>query len=92
MFSSRAPGAKIVIIDRQDLPSELKSTPNLSYYKADLTDTSGLLDVCSTIKKEVGSPTVLINNAGMAVSGPESLHRHDQKFCYCQFPRSSLSS
>ena len=67
LFTKRAPNAKLVIIDRSPLPSELSSTPNLSYYNVDLTDTSALMATTETIKKEVGDVTVLINNAGIGL-------------------------
>lgn len=39
---------------------------NVHYYKCDLTNTSQLSSVATKIRSEVGTPTILVNNAGVA--------------------------
>lgn len=39
---------------------------NVYYYKCDITSTSTLATVAAEIRKDVGEPTILINNAGVA--------------------------
>jgi short-subunit dehydrogenase len=65
----RNPQTTIVIIDF----SPLSWTPpvgtlgkNLHYYQADLSKSDMIRDVCTRVRTEVGHPTVLVNNAGLA--------------------------
>lgn len=39
---------------------------NVYYYKCDITSPSTISSVASEIRKDVGAPTILINNAGVA--------------------------
>ncbi|KAM6522983.1 hypothetical protein FALCPG4_012590 [Fusarium falciforme] len=60
-----AKGIKVVIIDIQ--PPQGKLPLNVSFYKADITSPDTVKDVAERIRKDVGDPTVLINNAGIGV-------------------------
>ncbi|KAK9425107.1 putative Estradiol 17-beta-dehydrogenase [Seiridium unicorne] len=57
-------GVKVVVLDIQDLSFE--AGPNIHYYKCDLTNTSNIKDVAAKVRSEVGDPTILVNNAGIA--------------------------
>ncbi|EXJ73289.1 uncharacterized protein A1O5_03049 [Cladophialophora psammophila CBS 110553] len=57
--------AKIIVLDIQELPDDLKNIQRLSYYKADLTSTSSIVEAVELICRDA-TPTVLINNAGIA--------------------------
>src|SRR5205814_2316327 len=39
---------------------------NVHYYQADLSSADVVRDVCERVRREVGHPTVLVNNAGIA--------------------------
>lgn len=39
---------------------------NVHYYKCDITSPATINEVATRIRAEVGAPTVLINNAGVA--------------------------
>jgi all-trans-retinol dehydrogenase (NAD+) len=43
---------------------------NVHYYKADISKSSEISTIAKVIRKEYGDPTVLINNAGIAVCRP----------------------
>ncbi|RVX74889.1 hypothetical protein B0A52_01166 [Exophiala mesophila] len=57
--------AKILVLDIQELPEELKDIPRLTYYQIDLSSPESIKSVVSTVLAE-HRPTVLINNAGIA--------------------------
>jgi len=57
---------RVVVLDVSDMPEDLKRFPSVSYYKCDVTSASNVSEVASTIRREVGTPTILINNAGVA--------------------------
>lgn len=63
-----APHAKVVVLDIADLPAELLSSPNITFRKCDLTSPKDVHNVAATIKAEHGTPSILINNAGIATS------------------------
>ncbi|KAH0845493.1 hypothetical protein AYO21_09591 [Fonsecaea monophora] len=65
MFAAQTQ-ANIVVLDVQDLPDELKDISRLSYFQADLTSPSSITDAVELICSRGTTPTVLINNAGIA--------------------------
>jgi len=48
------------------IPMTFESSSNVHYYKCDITSPSTIASVATQIRSEVGEPTVLINNAGVA--------------------------
>jgi NAD(P)-dependent dehydrogenase (short-subunit alcohol dehydrogenase family) len=54
----------VVVLDIQ--PLTYTPPPNLHFYTCDITSPSTLSAVASAIRSEIGSPTILINNAGVA--------------------------
>ncbi|KAI0125995.1 estradiol 17-beta-dehydrogenase [Xylariales sp. AK1849] len=57
-------GVKVVVLDIQELTFE--AGPSVHYYKCDLTNSNNVKEVAAKIRAEVGDPTILINNAGVA--------------------------
>ncbi|KAF7872632.1 hypothetical protein EAF04_003549 [Stromatinia cepivora] len=57
-------GITVVVLDV--IPMSFETTSNVHYYKCDITSPSTISTVASRIRSEVGNPTVLINNAGVA--------------------------
>ncbi|KAK6209875.1 short-chain dehydrogenase [Colletotrichum tabaci] len=64
---SRNPRATVVVVDLAPLSWEPpRGSDNVHYFRCDLTDTRALKALCDRIRAEVGDPTVLVNNAGIA--------------------------
>ncbi|KAK6208239.1 peroxisomal 2 4-dienoyl-CoA reductase sps19 [Pestalotiopsis sp. IQ-011] len=57
-------GVKVVVLDIQELNFE--AGPNVHYYKCDLTSADEIKAVAARVRSEVGDPTILVNNAGVA--------------------------
>ncbi|KAH8756933.1 hypothetical protein BGZ57DRAFT_649740 [Hyaloscypha finlandica] len=57
-------GTKVVVLDV--IPMTFEAPKNVFYYKCDITSPATLAAVAKEIRKDVGEPTVLINNAGVA--------------------------
>lgn len=57
-------GIKVVVMDV--IPMTFETPSNVHYYKCDITSPATIAAVASQIRAEVGNPTVLINNAGVA--------------------------
>ncbi|ROW11332.1 hypothetical protein VMCG_01220 [Cytospora schulzeri] len=56
-------GIKVVVLDIQPLTFE--ASPNIHYFKCDITSKQQIAAVANEIRSTVGHPTVLINNAGV---------------------------
>ncbi|KAH7010552.1 hypothetical protein EDB80DRAFT_715068 [Ilyonectria destructans] len=62
---ARNPNTRILIIDYVPLTWEPLEGTFIKYYQCDLSDSCRIRIICEQIRKEVGHPTVLINNAGL---------------------------
>ncbi|RMZ89455.1 hypothetical protein DV736_g3326, partial [Chaetothyriales sp. CBS 134916] len=69
--------AKVVVLDISPFPAELAKLPEVYYYKCDVSDYAQIHSVANTVRKEVGHPSVLINNAGIG-TGKSILSSNDQ--------------
>ncbi|KAK8232592.1 hypothetical protein HDK77DRAFT_412997 [Phyllosticta capitalensis] len=58
----------IVVVDVQVLPEEFEERDEVVLYFCDLASTASIHEACAAIRNEVGDPSVLINNAGIARS------------------------
>ncbi|KAF1923778.1 dehydrogenase/reductase SDR family member 8 precursor [Didymella exigua CBS 183.55] len=58
-------GVTVAILDVQQLPADFQGYAHIRFYSCDITDPSAVADAASRIKKELGSPSILVNNAGI---------------------------
>ncbi|KAM7223267.1 hypothetical protein V8F06_001480 [Rhypophila decipiens] len=56
-------GVSVVVLDIQPLTYD--AGPRVHFFKCDITSRSALSTVAAEIRKKVGDPTILINNAGV---------------------------
>lgn len=63
---AKNPRTTIVIIDFAPLSWTLPAGAKIHYYQADLSNPDVVRNVCEKVRAEVGHPTVLVNNAGIA--------------------------
>ncbi|KAG8407762.1 hypothetical protein J3459_018392, partial [Metarhizium acridum] len=64
-------GCSVAVFDIQPLPKQLPGSPNVRFYKCDVTSAASLADAAAGVRREFGEPTILVNNAGIAV--PKSI-------------------
>lgn len=57
-------GVRVVVLDIQ--PMSFEGGPNVHYYQCDLTAAANVKEVARRIRADVGDPTILVNNAGIA--------------------------
>ncbi|KAL9946105.1 hypothetical protein D7B24_006006 [Verticillium nonalfalfae] len=62
LFAER--GTQVVVLDIQ--PMSFSAGPNVTYVQCDLTSTAAVRAAADEVRRRVGDPTVLINNAGVA--------------------------
>lgn len=60
--------------------ADRSKAPNVFVYQADITSRAALKQVADQIRKDHGDPTVLINNAGVALGG-SILDESDEHIC-----------
>ncbi|KAF2754955.1 NAD(P)-binding protein [Pseudovirgaria hyperparasitica] len=58
-------GVKVVILDVSDLPARFQSHKQIMYFQCDITKESTVMEVAMNVKDSLGTPTVLVNNAGI---------------------------
>lgn len=61
LFAER--GIKVIVLDV--IPMTFEAGPTVFYFKCDITSPSTISSVASEIRSTIGSPTILINNAGV---------------------------
>ncbi|KAJ4340848.1 hypothetical protein N0V87_002202 [Didymella glomerata] len=58
-------GVTVAILDVQQLPPDLAGYAHIRFYACDITDPEAVSSAAKKIREEVGSPSVLVNNAGV---------------------------
>ncbi|KAK1836183.1 hypothetical protein QBC39DRAFT_410746 [Podospora conica] len=61
-------GATVAVLDIQDM--ENGEARGVTYYKCDVSDAQQVLRVAAEIERDLGTPTVLINNAALVLGKP----------------------
>ncbi|CAJ0546990.1 Ff.00g016170.m01.CDS01 [Fusarium sp. VM40] len=73
-----AMGISVAVLDVQDLPKELQANPRVKYYHCDVTTTESVAEAADAVRRELGHPTILINNAG--ITSPMSILKMPESF------------
>ncbi|KAK6340602.1 hypothetical protein TWF696_008927 [Orbilia brochopaga] len=60
-------GIKVVVLDVIDLTYD--APENVQFYKCDVTSTARIAEVAEEIRANIGNPTIIVNNAGVARGG-----------------------
>lgn len=63
-------GIQVAVLDIQKPPKDLQSHQNIAFYQCDVTSTKSIAAAADSIRKELGHPTILINNAGITLPTP----------------------
>ncbi|ORY10575.1 dehydrogenase/reductase SDR family member 8 precursor [Clohesyomyces aquaticus] len=57
---------RVAILDIQQLPESLQGYANIRFFACDITNAEAVHSTADRIRAEIGSPTILVNNAGIA--------------------------
>lgn len=63
-------GMTVAVLDLFPPRKAILNNPNVHFYKVDLTSFKAIKEAADKIKKELGTPTILINNAGLGIGKP----------------------
>lgn len=61
-----ANGIKVAVLDIQPLPRDLENSPHVRFFKCDITSVDEVKETAKAVKRALGSPSILCNNAGIA--------------------------
>ncbi|KAF2789592.1 dehydrogenase/reductase SDR family member 8 precursor [Melanomma pulvis-pyrius CBS 109.77] len=59
-------GVKVAVLDIQQLPVGLQGFTNVTFFACDITDPTAVNTTAERIRATLGSPSILVNNAGIA--------------------------
>ncbi|KAJ4378651.1 hypothetical protein N0V86_005521 [Didymella sp. IMI 355093] len=58
-------GVRVAVLDVQELPAELQDYAHITFYPCDITDPSSVEAAAHAIRNDLGTPSILVNNAGI---------------------------
>lgn len=59
-------GVHVAVLDIQDLPKELQGSPRIRFFHCDVTASESVAAAADAVRRELGHPSILVNNAGIA--------------------------
>ncbi|VUC25656.1 unnamed protein product [Clonostachys rosea] len=63
-------GVRVAVLDVQDLPKDLEANQLVSFYRCDVTSTESVAEAADAVRRELGHPSILVNNAGITQPTP----------------------
>ncbi|KAI8623355.1 NAD(P)-binding protein [Xylariaceae sp. FL1651] len=63
-------GVRTAILDIQDPPKSMEHIPCVRFFKCDVTSSESITAAAEAVRRELGHPSILINNAGIARPTP----------------------
>jgi all-trans-retinol dehydrogenase (NAD+) len=63
-------GLRVAVLDVQEPPKDLQANSQVSYYYCDVTSYESVAEAADAVRRDLGHPSILINNAGIAQSTP----------------------
>jgi len=63
-------GVRVAVLDVQPLPKAMVGDALIRYYQCDVTSSESVAAAATAVRREMGHPTILINNAGVAQPMP----------------------
>jgi all-trans-retinol dehydrogenase (NAD+) len=61
-------GVKVAVLDIQELPDDMRAIDGIRYFRCDITSAAAVTEAGDAVRKTLGHPSILINNAGIALS------------------------
>ncbi|KAI0487503.1 hypothetical protein F4859DRAFT_465234 [Xylaria cf. heliscus] len=84
-----ASGVRVVVLDIQDLPKSMEDNTHIRFFKCDVTSSESVAEAADSIRREIGHPSILINNAG--ITSPSTILKMSESFLRKIFGVNTLS-
>lgn len=63
-----AQGIRVAVLDVQEVPEDVEANDLLTYFRCDITSPAAIAETADKIRSDIGSPSILVNNAGITGS------------------------
>ena len=63
-------GMRVAVLDVQEMPKTMQVDNRVRFYHCDVTSSESVAEAANAVRKELGHPTILINNAGITKPMP----------------------
>ncbi|KAI0431745.1 NAD(P)-binding protein [Xylaria sp. FL1042] len=63
-------GVRVAVLDIQDMPKSMESNPRIRFFKCDVTSSESVAEAAEAVRRAIGHPSILINNAGITSPMP----------------------
>ncbi|KAL2161761.1 hypothetical protein VTH06DRAFT_7544 [Thermothelomyces fergusii] len=63
-------GVRVAVLDVQEPPKELLGDPRVRFFRCDVTSSESVKAAADAVRRELGHPSILVNNAGIARTAP----------------------
>ncbi|KAI0521077.1 NAD(P)-binding protein [Xylaria bambusicola] len=60
-----AHGLRVAVLDIQDLPKSMETNTRIRFFRCDVTSSESVAETAGAVRREIGHPSILINNAGI---------------------------
>ncbi|KAF2966599.1 hypothetical protein GQX73_g6978 [Xylaria multiplex] len=82
-------GLRVAVLDIQDLPKSMEKDARIHFFRCDVTSSESVAEAADAIRREVGHPSILINNAG--ITSPMAILKMPESYLRKIFAVNSLS-
>ncbi|KAI1348861.1 NAD(P)-binding protein [Xylaria sp. FL0043] len=82
-------GVRVAVLDIQDIPKSMENDPRIRFFKCDVTSFESVAEAAEAVRREIGHPSILINNAG--VTDPMPILKMPESFLRKIFGVNSIS-
>ncbi|KAI1112117.1 NAD(P)-binding protein [Nemania sp. NC0429] len=55
----------VAVLDIQDMPKSMEDNSHIHFFKCDVTSSKSVAEAADAVRREIGHPSILINNAGI---------------------------
>ncbi|KAI0458200.1 NAD(P)-binding protein [Xylaria acuta] len=84
-----ASGVHVAVLDIQDLPKSVENNTHIHFFKCDVTSSESVAEAADSVRREIGHPSILINNAG--ITSPTTILKMSESFLRKIFGVNTLS-
>ncbi|KAI0968930.1 NAD(P)-binding protein [Xylaria arbuscula] len=82
-------GVRVAVLDIQDVPKSMESNPSIRFFRCDVTSSESVAEAADAVRREIGHPSILINNAG--ITSPTTILKMSESYLRKIFSVNSMS-